>query len=609
MYNKNMKKYEILRNVEKPTRYLGNEINSVHKSEAQYDIHFLFAFPDLYEVGMSHLGMHILYRLLNAQEGVFCERIFAVPADMEQLILEEKTSLSSLESGTPLKDFDFVGFTLQYEMSYTNVLHMLKLGGIPLRAEERTEEHPLIIAGGPTAFNPEPMAAFFDLYLIGEAEETLLELLEVYKTRQSKEDFLRKASAIRGIYVPKLYREQRGEQGELLGYEKTYECAQYPVIKTFIKDMSKVFYPDAQIIPFMDTVHDRGVMEVFRGCTQGCRFCQAGMIYRPVRERPKEAILKHVDDLIKNGGYHEFSLASLSTLDYSEIESLVDELNDKYEKEHISISLPSLRLDSFSTKVLSKVASVRKSGITFAPEAGTQRLRDVINKNVSEQDITSTMREIFALGWQKIKLYFILGLPTESFQDVQGIEKVAKDIEKIYQEVPRSRSLLLTVSTSSLVPKPFTPFQWVRQESAEVLRIRQDYLKKHLRGRSLQYNYHDVDTTTVEGILARGGRETADVIERAYERGARFDSWKEYFNFDTWMQALADCGQTLEQHLRARELDEFLPWEIIDAGVDKQFLIKEYEKALEEKTTMDCRDGCLGCGINTQRVGGICFER
>lgn len=603
-----MKTFEtILRSVEKPTRYIGHEINSVVKSK-DIAIRYLFAFPDLYEVGMSHLGMHILYRLLNQQADVACERIFAVADDMEQLILSGETPFVSLETKSPVKEFDFLGFTLQYEMSFTNVLHMLSLAGLALRSSDRLESDPIVMAGGPVCFNPEPMAPFIDLFVIGEAEETIVELMEVYRNSSSKEDFLIKAMGVAGVYVPKFYQD-KWEDGQLIGYEPTHPAAPYPIVKAFIKDLTTAFYPDRMILPYMDTVHDRGMMEIFRGCTKGCRFCQAGMIYRPVRERSKEQIVQMVDDLVTHGGYREFSLTSLSTLDHSEIEPLVDELAAKYTEKQVSISLPSLRLDSFSTNVLTKVASVRKSGITFAPEAGTQRLRDVINKNVTDENIDENMREMFDLGWHKIKLYFILGLPTETFEDVQGIEQIAKRIEKIYQEKKRPRMLSLTVSTSSLVPKPFTPFQWVEQTSPETIRIRQDYLKKHIRGRSLNYSFHDVDTTTVEGVLARGTRKTADVIERAYELGAKFDSWKEYFRYDTWIQALTDCNQTIDEYLRERSESEFFAWEIIDPGVSKGFLLREYHQALNGQTSIDCRDGCLGCGINTTRIGGICFER
>lgn len=603
-----MKTFEtILRSVEKPTRYIGNEVNSVIKPE-DVAIRYLFAFPDLYEVGMSHLGMHILYGLLNSVEDIACERVFAVGGDMERLIRAGETEFVSLETKRPVRSFDFLGFTLQYEMSFTNVLNMLELAGLALQSEERTEEDPIVMAGGPVCFNPEPMARFIDLFVIGEAEETILQLMDIYRDSASKDDFLIRAMRVPGVYVPKFYQDT-WEGDRLIGYEPLHPDAPFPVVKAFIKDLATAYYPDRMIIPYMDIVHDRGVMEIFRGCTKGCRFCQAGMIYRPVRERSREQIVSMVDDLVRHGGYREFSLSSLSTLDHSEIESIVDELAAKYTEQQVSISLPSLRLDSFSTSVLKKVASVRKSGITFAPEAGTQRLRNVINKNVTDENIDDTVREMFELGWHKIKLYFILGLPTETFEDVQGIEQIAKRIERIYQEKRRPRMLSLTVSTSSLVPKPFTPFQWVRQTDPDTIRIRQDYLKKHIRGRSLNYSFHDVDTTTVEGILARGDRRTADVIERAFRLGAKFDSWKESFDYGIWLKALEEAGQDIERYLRERSENEFFAWEIIDPGVTKEYLLEEYHRALQAETTSDCRDGCLGCGINTPRIGGVCFER
>ena len=602
-------KYEnLLVSVEGPSRYIGNEFNMVRKNPDEMGIRFAFAFPDLYEVGMSHLGMHIIYGLLNNEEDIYCERVFSVKEDLESFIREGKSGLYTLETKSTLDKFDFVGFTLQYELSYTNILVMLELAGIPLRAKDRKDTDPIIIAGGPVAYNPEPIADFFDLFVIGEAEESLLELMDIYRNDRNKESFLKKASELRGIYVPSMYNPIYNEKGDLDGYEKLYEGASYPVVKRIVQDLDTVYYPDKPLVPNADIVHDRAVMEIFRGCTKGCRFCQAGMIYRPVREKSTDTIVETVSKIVECGGYEELSLASLSTLDYSDIENLVERLISDNEKRMTSVSLPSLRLDSTSVKVLKEIQKIRKTGLTFAPEAGTQRLRDVINKGVTEEDLYSTMHSIFSEGWDRVKLYFMLGLPTETMDDVNGIVDIAYKIWRIYKEESDRKRLTLTVSTSCFVPKPFTPFQWIRQEGIEELTSKEYHIKDKLKRGVFKYIFHDAKTSYLEGVFARGDRRLSDVLEHAFKNGAKFDGWDEYFDFDNWMASFEAIGIDPEYYIRERSFDEFLPWDIIDSGVTKKYLKSEYDKAMTETTTKDCREGCTGCGVNTGNVRGICFE-
>lgn len=587
-------------------RYVGNEIHSIVTPFSKEDINFLFAFPDLYEVGMSHLGLHIIYFLLNSLEGVRCERVFHVAEDLEEFIRSGETEFRSLESKTPLKEFDFIGFTLQYEMSYTTILNMLDLAGLSLRSVDRSEDDPIVLAGGPCSVNPEVLAPFIDLFYLGDGESQLPELMELKKKYPKREDFLRAAINLEGIYVPSFYRE-RYEDGVLVCHEKLLDGAPMPVKRNILQDLDASFYPEQMIIPFMDTVHDRAVMEIFRGCTQGCRFCQAGMIYRPVRERRRETNIKHIRNMVRNGGHNEFSLSSLSTLDYSDIEALVEELQQEYAKDHVNISLPSLRMDSFSLDVLEKVATVRKSSLTFAPEAGSQKLRDVINKNVSEEDIFTTFDRVFEIGYQKFKLYFIMGLPTETDEDILAISELAKRLKWRYSQV-QSLPLTLTISTSVLVPKPFTPFQWMKVLDKDTIHHRQQLLKRQLNSKGLQYRYHDASTTHVEAVLARGDRRVADVVEKAFLMGSKRDSWSQHFSLERWEEAFLSCGLSMESYLEEIPLNRYLPWMIIDVGVTQQYLKHEYKKALQGEKTPDCREGCLYCGIQNTRAGGHCFD-
>lgn len=595
-----------LKRIQKPSRYIGGEIGSVVKDLKNVQVHMAFAFPDLYEVGMSHLGLHLLYSLLNSHEAFFCERVFAPDKDLEAIIREGEEELETLETSTSLRQLDILGFTLQYELSYTNVLNMLSMAGIPIRSHERAEEMPLVIAGGPCAFNPEPMAPFFDLFVIGDGEETLVELLNLYAKSKSKESFLKKACRIRGVYVPAFY-EEIHDGGVFGGHRVLYDGATYPVQKAILKSLKSNDYPIEHIVPFMDVVHDRAFTEIFRGCTQGCRFCQAGMIYRPVREKSKEQIVEHALQLINKGGYEEVSLTSLSSLDHSEIKEIVAELHERIQEKKIRMSLPSLRLDSFSLDVLRLVSGPKRSSLTFAPEAGTQRMRDVINKNVEEDDIFSNARILFEEGWSRLKLYFMLGLPTETFEDVRGIEETAKRLRALYKEVTGKDRLQLSISTAYLVPKPFTPFQWVAMAPRHVVEERQKYLAKALRSRQFSYSYHEGVVSNLEAVLARGSRKLADVIETAFRKGASFDGWNTYFRPEIWEKAFEICGVDIQKELGERDLDEPLPWDIVDSGVSKEYLKRELRRALEEKTTPDCRKGCHGCGINTTRTGGVCF--
>ena len=592
---------KLLSHVAKPPRYLGNEWNTVKKDHAQAEVKVLLAFPDVYEVGMSHLGLKILYHLLNSREGMLAERVYAPWTDMEALMRQENIPLFSLESKVPAREFDVIGFTLQYELSYTNILNMLDLAGIPLRTEDRQEEDPLIIGGGPGAFNPEPVAPFFDLFLLGEGEEALLPILDLYARLRAqgagRSAFLVEAAKSPGCYVPSLYEDTYDAKGQYLGTKPLEEGVPAKVKKAYVRDLDAAPYPQEFIVPYMDIVHDRVMLELFRGCTRGCRFCQAGMIYRPLRERSVKRLRELALSLMKGSGYEEISLSSLSSSDYSRILELVTELSRDMEGMGVNLSLPSLRLDSFSLQLAREVQSVRKSGLTFAPEAGTQRLRDVINKNIREEDILRTLEEAFSAGWHTLKLYFMLGLPTEEEKDLQGIADLSRKVLDIGRRAA-GRKVKLTVNTSTFVPKPHTPFQWSRQISREEMKQRQIFLRERLRARELTYHWHDQENSFLEGVFSRGDRRLSPVLQNAFARGCRFDGWTELFDPKKWAEAFEEAGVDPMDYTRQLDLAAPLPWDHLDSGVQKSFLKREYEKALRGETSPDCRQGqCLGCGV------------
>ena len=606
----------ILKKVEKPARYLGNEINAVHKDTSNPElVRYAHCFPDLYEVGMSHLGSHILYDVINKEEGVFCERVYAPQVDMEEKMRENNIPLFGLESRESIRHFDIVAFTLQYELCYTNILNMLDLAGIPLLKEDRKEGDPFVLVGGSCAYNSEPMTDFIDAALLGEGEEMNIEVINEYKawkkSGEPREKFLERIAKIEGVYVPSFYDVEYNEDQTVKSVTPNRECANPHPRKRIIRDMNKVEYPERFIVPYIDTVHDRIVLEIFRGCTRGCRFCQAGMIYRPIREKNFARLKEILEKLIKTTGYDEISLVSLSTSDYSQLAELTDYLVEEYASKNVGISLPSLRLDNFSMEIANKIQKVRKSGLTFAPEAGSQRLRDVINKGITEEDLTRASRQAFEMGWNNIKLYFMIGLPTETYDDLDGISDLAYEVVDIYKDVHNGKfkgKFNVTVSTSTFVPKPFTPFQWNPQDMKSSVVEKQRHLVRKLKNRNITYNYHDSDTSLMEAVFARGDRRLGKVLLRAHELGAKFDGWDEHFDLEIWKQAMEECGLDISFYAhRTRELDEVFPWDHIDVGVSKKFLIREAEKALKGEITPDCRKGCNGCGINIHEIGrGLC---
>ena len=612
---------DILLQVEKPARYLGNEINAVHKEIHPGMIRFAMAFPDVYEIGMSYLGIQILYDLLNAREDTACERVYSPWIDLDQIMKERHIPLFALESQDPVKNFDFLGITLQYEMCYTNVLQLLDLSGIPLMAADRTEEDPLVSGGGPCAYNPEPLADFFDLFYIGEGETVYNRLLDVYqenrRSGRSREDFLLQAAQIPGIYVPRFYDVTYHEDGTIASFRPNREEVPAVIRKQVVTDLSDVIYPEKPIVPFIKVTQDRVVLEIQRGCIRGCRFCQAGMVYRPNRERSLEFLKEHAVKMLESTGQDEISLSSLSSSDYSQLPELVNFLLDYCEKKKINISLPSLRIDAFSLDVMSKVQDVRKVSLTFAPEAGTQRMRDVINKGLTQEDILGGARQAFDGGWSRVKLYFMIGLPTETDEDVTGISDLANKIAEEFYEIPKGSRpgngrIDIVVSTSFFIPKPFTPFQWVPQADLAQLHHRQELLnrtiKESVNHKSIRYNWHDFELSHLEGIFARGDRRLSGVLVKAYEGGCLYDSWGDFLKVDVWKKAFEEAGIDPDFYTyRERPADEILPWDFIDAGVSKQFLRREYETAKAEKVTPNCRMRCSGCGCRIYE-SGVCYE-
>ncbi len=606
----------ILLKVEKPAKYTGNEWNMVKKSLDNIKMRFAFCFPDDYEIGMSHLGMKILYHILNKRDEVYCERAFAPWVDMEQMMREKDLPLYALETYTPLSEFDMVGFTLQYEMSYTNILNMLDLGRIPILSKDRTEGMPFVIAGGPCACNPEPLADFIDFFVIGEGEEVILEVVDEYiswkEAGESRTGFLKRVSGIEGVYVPSFYDAFYYDDGTIMDVIPKTPDSPDSIKRRIIKDLDSVDFPDDIIVPYVGTVHDRIMLEIFRGCVRGCRFCQAGFIYRPVRERSHEKLYEIAKASAQNTGYDEISMVSLSTSDYSSLPELCNNLIEFTEEEKISLSLPSLRVDNFSLGLMDKVSKVRKSGLTFAPEAGTQRLRDVINKGITNEDLVSSVKLAVSGGWNQVKLYFMLGLPTETMEDVEGISKLSISLIESCRDISKEhgKALNITLSTACFIPKPFTPFQWEPMEEMDSLMQKQYHLKDLIkkRTRNIKYNYHDARISLIEAVLARGDRRLGKVIYTAWSKGCKFDGWDEFFSFDKWMEAFSECDLDPKFYAnRKRDYSEVLPWDHIAMGISKEFLIEENKKAYEGDLTRNCAVGCSTCGAQVYKTG-ICTK-
>ena len=611
---------EILLKISQPARYIGGEVNMVKKDPSKVAVRFAMCFPDVYEIGMSHLGIQILYDMFNRRDDVYCERVYSPWMDLDPIMREQKIPLFAVESQDPIKNFDFLGITIQYEMCYTNILQVLELSQIPLHAEDRTEEDPIVVGGGPCTYNPEPIAPFFDLFYMGEGEVVYYDLIDRYKEIKarggSRQEFLEMAAQIPGIYVPAFYDVSYKADGTIEAMIPNNPHAPQTVSKQLVMDMSDTWYPEKPVVPYLRATQDRVVLEIMRGCIRGCRFCQAGMVYRPVRERSLEELKRLARTMLKSTGHEEISLSSLSSSDYTKLEGIVNFLIDEFDGKGVNVSLPSLRIDAFSLDVMSKVQDVKKSSLTFAPEAGSQRLRNVINKGLTEENILNGSAEAFKGGWNRVKLYFMLGLPTETVEDMQGIAELSEKVAEVYYDtVPKEQrhgKVQVTASTSFFVPKPFTPFQWApmctKEQFLERASIVNHRMKEMLNKKSLRYNWHEADVTVLEGVLARGDRKVAAVIEEAYRKGAIYDSWSEYFNNDIWMKAFETCGVDIDFYTtRERSLDEVFPWDFIDAGVTKDFLKREWANAQAETVTPNCRMRCSGCGVR-KYGGGVCFE-